>query len=47
MADIPINLWRRGLLQQWDTQINIPDVPEIAHDEIRGEMVGAQGKVLI
>ena len=33
--DRPINLWRRYLLQQWVTQINIVEtIPERAHDEI-------------
>ena len=31
VADIPINLWGRDLLQQWGTQINIPAIPEAAH----------------
>jgi hypothetical protein len=30
--DIPINLWRRNLLKQWDTQINIPAIQETAYD---------------
>lgn len=41
MADIPISLWGKELLQQWSNQINIPAIAEIAHDEIRGELVGA------
>ena len=31
MADIAINLWRRDLLQQWKTQINIYSVSEAGH----------------
>ena len=27
VADIAINLWVHDLLQQWNTQINIPTVP--------------------
>jgi hypothetical protein len=33
-ADIPINLWERGILQQWGTHINIPVIPETANEEI-------------
>ena len=39
-ANIPINLWKRDLLQ-WGTQI--PALLETAHDEIRGEMVDDSG----
>ena len=44
-ADIPINLWGRGLLQQWCTQINIVEtIPERIHDEIRREIVDTRGE---
>ena len=28
VANITVNLWGHDLLQQWNTQINIPAVPE-------------------
>ena len=28
VANIAVNLWGHDLLQQWNTQINIPAVPE-------------------
>jgi hypothetical protein len=32
MADIVINIWGGGLLQQWKTQINIPSVSGSSHE---------------
>lgn len=31
MANIIVKLWGHVLLQQWDTQINIPEVSEMDH----------------
>ena len=31
VANIAINLWGRDLLQQWNTQINIPPNTEVSH----------------
>jgi hypothetical protein len=31
VANMPINLWGRDMLQQWKTQINIPSVSEAGH----------------
>ena len=45
VADIPINLWGRDLLQ-WGTQINIPAIPGTANEEIRGDMVSAPREVI-
>lgn len=44
VGDIPINLRGRNLSKHWGTQINIPAIPETAHDELRDEMVDDTGK---
>lgn len=44
VADIPINLWGRDLLQHWGTENNIPAIPETANGVIRGEMLDAPGE---
>ena len=46
VADIPINLWGTDLLQQWGTQISIPEIPGTASKEIRGDMVDTPGEVI-
>ena len=33
MANIAVNLWGHDLLQQWNTQINIPEVPGTQNSE--------------
>lgn len=41
VADIPIKLWGRDLLQQWGMQINIPTSQGTANEESQCEMVDA------
>lgn len=47
VADIPINLWGRDLLQQHGWYSNIPAIPETAHDETVGRWWMFLGKILI
>ena len=44
VADIPINVWGRDLLQQLGTQFNIPVIPGTANEEITVDMVDAPGE---
>ena len=37
VANIAVNLWGHDLLQQWNTQINMPAIPEI-HNSGKGVM---------
>ncbi|ERE84747.1 HERV-K-7p22.1 provirus ancestral Pol protein [Cricetulus griseus] len=49
VADIAINLWGRDLLQQWNTQINIPPESNTNHVQSldsRKDLVGRYGKRL-
>jgi hypothetical protein len=46
VTDLPINVWGRDLLQQWNTQINISAIPGTATKEIRGDVVDAPGDVI-
>ena len=43
VADIPISLWGRDLLQ-WGTQINTLAIPGTANEEIRGDMIDTPGE---
>ena len=36
VANIAINLWGQDLLQQWNTQINIPPNTEVSHRLAKG-----------
>jgi hypothetical protein len=38
-----MKLWGRDLLQQWDNQLDISAIPEIAQEEIMGGMLDALG----
>ena len=44
VADVPIILWERDLLEQVATQINIPAIPGIANEDITSDMIDASGE---